>query len=157
MDRTIELCDLLKHPGSYALVLANIVAQNISIGKLGTFMFPPGTYIYLGSGQGPGGLQARLNRYLFKPSKLHWHIDWLMEAMKLEYLGISTEDLRLECTWSKVLARQNDAFIPAPGFGSSDCLSGCQAHLVGFPGPVPPWQCRDWFKSSRHPCRIFYP
>jgi hypothetical protein len=35
--------------------------------------------------------------------------------------------------WSQKLAAISDARIVAPGFGSSDCWSGCAAHLVHLP------------------------
>ncbi len=47
-------------PGTYALLLKLDRWERITVGKLGTFDFPAGYYLYVGSALGPGGLQARL-------------------------------------------------------------------------------------------------
>ena len=70
-------------PGSYLLWLYLPQSQDLSIGKLGTFKFPAGEYIYLGSAHGPGGLRARLGRNLRGSGAVHWHIDGL-RAGKVE-------------------------------------------------------------------------
>jgi hypothetical protein len=44
----------------------------------------------------------------------------------------NVQSIRLECLWSQALATQSGAFLPASGFGASDCRAGCAAHLVGF-------------------------
>jgi Uri superfamily endonuclease len=50
-------------PGTYALLLKLDKQERITIGKLGTFDFPAGYYLYVGSALGPGGLRARLARH----------------------------------------------------------------------------------------------
>jgi Uri superfamily endonuclease len=42
-------------------------------------------------------------------------------------------DESLECVWSQALAALPGATIPVRGLGSSDCRSGCGAHLVQLP------------------------
>ena len=46
--------------GAYALVLHLERKEEITVGRLGTFAFPAGYYLYAGSALGPGGLEARL-------------------------------------------------------------------------------------------------
>jgi len=50
-------------PGTYALLLKLDKQERITVGRLGTFDFPAGYYLYVGSALGPGGLQARLARH----------------------------------------------------------------------------------------------
>ena len=57
--------------GTYALVLQLERQEEIAIGKLGTFTFPAGYYLYVGSALGPGGLEARLARH--RPSTSSGH------------------------------------------------------------------------------------
>lgn len=135
----MNLEDIPRLLGSYALFLRIDRSVDLSIGRLGAFTFPPAHYLYFGSAWGPGGLPARLRRHILGASRLHWHIDTLRAAGELEityFLPVSYPSaqpvLRLECTWSQAFAQSDAAFIPAPGFGSSDCKQGCQAHLVGL-------------------------
>ncbi len=129
--------------GAYALVLYLPRAQRLAVGRLGTFRFPQGTYVYLGQAGGPGGLQARLRRHVLGPRTQRWHVDFLRAYAQPVAWGWRTEfggpDLPLECQWSQALAGLPGVFIPAPGFGASDCRSGCPAHLFGLPGwPMEP-------------------
>ncbi len=39
----------------------------------------------------------------------------------------------VECRWAKFLATVSGICIPVPGFGASDCQSGCAAHLFKLP------------------------
>jgi Uri superfamily endonuclease len=138
--------DLPRAPGAYALFLTLAQVQEVIVGRLGTFVFIPGWYVYLGSALGPGGLRARLGRHLRGVGKPHWHIDTLRPFAKvsgycwaiLNPKSAEIPDLpRLECSWSHALADLPAARIPAPGFGSSDCPSGCPAHLIAFPVGYP--------------------
>lgn len=119
--------------GTYALHLRLSREKIIRIGRLGQFSFPGGDYIYLGSAFGPGGIRARLGRHLRGNGKLHWHIDYLRSAARIEGFWYSMKVHNLECQMSQDLALLPEAFIPAPGFGASDCRSGCKAHLIAFP------------------------
>lgn len=130
--------------GTYALVLHLERRQKITVGKLGTFNFPAGYYIYVGSALGPGGLEARLARH--RPSttlrqssgqgsghrrrekKLHWHIDYLLERAQLVEVWSMASTDRLECLWARAARELPGSAIPVPGFGSSDCR--CPSHLI---------------------------
>jgi Uri superfamily endonuclease len=116
--------------GTYMLVLHVGQETEISIGRLGTFNFPSGYYLYAGSARGPGGVEARLARHLRERKQSRWHIDYLLrEARVVEIWKISSRQ-KLECLWTQALLRTPDARIPVSGFGSSDC--GCPTHLVYF-------------------------
>jgi Uri superfamily endonuclease len=132
--------DLPVAPGTYALHLHLAQPTSLSVGKLGEYNFPTGAYFYLGRAFGPGGLRARLGRHLRGVGKPHWHIDTLRAKTQLRsyhFVEGASGDIHqapapLECLWSQALANSERAFIPAPGFGSSDCHAGCPAHLVAF-------------------------
>lgn len=128
-----------KSPGIYAIELLLDRPRNITIGKLGTFNFPAGIYIYSGSAKGPGGLSARLNRHIRLDSKqCHWHIDYLRQFAKIKAVGytLSTPGDPFvesqECRWCQSVLALPGAEVPVTRFGSSDCRSGCRAHLIYF-------------------------
>lgn len=81
---------------------------------------------------GCGGLKARLNRHLSGISKPHWHIDWLRRETVVTGWGIHIGLVSLECVWSQEFVHLPGATIAVPGFGASDCVQGCWAHLVHF-------------------------
>lgn len=123
-----------RDPGSYALLLALDAPQTVTAGRLGCFDFPAGNYVYCGSAFGPGGLRARLQRHARASGALHWHIDYLRRAARLvDWCWVVHE--RAECRWARALVDQGGQVV-APGFGSSDCHSGCPSHLVYFPKEV---------------------
>ena len=128
--------DLPSLPGTYAIFLALDEAVELSIGRLGRFVFPAGKYIYTGSAHGPGGLQARLRHHLHPVQRPHWHIDWLRTKAVVSggvYVVQGEEkesDLPLECVWSRALLEVPQISAPVKGFGASDCHSGCDAHLL---------------------------
>jgi Uri superfamily endonuclease len=139
-------------PGSYAVSFMLLEPVKISIGRLGWFDFPAGDYIYLGSAQGPGGLRSRLGHHLRSVKATHWHIDYLRPYLEIRAIGYLTGNDNLECAWSQTLANLPAARLPAPGFGASDCVRGCPAHLVAFPAgeyPLPAaleaWQLK-WIR-----------
>jgi len=129
-------------PGTYALLLKLDKQEKITIGKLGTFNFPAGYYLYVGSALGPGALRARLARHLRSSEsssgsnrgqtskKLHWHIDYLLQRAQLVEVWSVASKERLECKWSEVARGLSGAQVPVRVFGSSDCR--CPAHLIYF-------------------------
>jgi Uri superfamily endonuclease len=139
----IDLPDL---PGTYAISFLLSEAVKVTIGRLGRFDFPPGVYVYLGSAQGPGGLHARLGRHLRGNGVTRWHIDYLRPHLEIRAVGYLPGSANLECDWSQSLAVLPAARLPAPGFGASDCVRGCPAHLIAFPtvGSPPPAAFEAW-------------
>ena len=131
--------------GLYQILFRIDAAATVRVGRLGTFRFPAGDYVYTGSAK--GGLEARIGRHLRSASegqaRSHWHIDYLLPHGRI--LAVVrfpfTEggepcpgecDFNVgdpnECDLNRRLPRSIAAAIPAPGFGSSDCR--CESHLV---------------------------
>jgi len=115
-------------PGTYALLLRGEENQEIEVGALGTMTVRSGTYVYVGSAFGPGGLRARVERHVRGDGTLHWHVDYLRAVTTLEAVWYTHDPERRECTWAEVLQSLPDASVPLDGFGASDC--NCSAHLV---------------------------
>lgn len=98
----------------------------ITVGKLGTFPFPAGYYLYAGSAL--GGLSQRINRYLQGKRNKHWHIDYLLEQAKIiDIWSVITPHL-MECQLAKASLVLPGAKVPVKGFAASDCT--CLSHLV---------------------------
>ena len=123
-------------PGTYAFFLELAAAERIEVGALGSVEFAPGTYAYVGSAFGPGGL-SRVDR----PQELaagerdvrHWHVDYLAghpETVLRGVLLLPRADA--ECAVARALRRRDCRRVPddgpVPGFGASDCA--CGSHLV---------------------------
>lgn len=94
----------------------------LTIGKLGSFTFPAGHYIYTGSAK--RNIEARVTRHLRKDKKLRWHIDYLLAS---RYASVIKVDRVAgdEC----LLNQQVKGEVIIPGFGASDCKAGCGSHL----------------------------
>lgn len=128
--------DVPNESGTYVLCLYVAEAQSVAVGRLGISLFPAGTYVYVGSAFGPGGLRARLRRHIRGSDTLHWHIDYIRTIAEVRGVFYCATRERLECRWSQTLATFVGADIPMTGFGASDCDSGCEAHLVKLPADV---------------------
>ncbi len=119
--------------GVYHLVLHASQATTLQVGKLGTFTFPAGYYVYTGSAM--GGLGVRLGRHRRRRKKLRWHIDYLLQQADLvDVLTVATWR-RMECRLNRRVLNIEGARVVAPGFGSSDCR--CPSHLI-YVGAEPP-------------------
>jgi len=119
--------------GCYVLILRLSSMRSITVGRLGKVLFLQGTYLYVGSAFGSGGLRSRVGRHLRGDSRWYWHIDYLRSAAEVHGCSYTVTDRPLECEWAQALAALPNATIPMPHFGSSDCRSGCEAHLIAFP------------------------
>jgi Uri superfamily endonuclease len=117
-------------PGTYALILRALAAQDIQVGRLGRLAVLPGVYVYVGSAFGPGGLMARVGRHQRKPPALHWHIDYLRRVTELVEVWFTYDPIPREHEWADIFRNLPGAMIPLKGFGASDCR--CKAHLFYF-------------------------
>jgi Uri superfamily endonuclease len=117
-----------KPRGTYALLLALDQETAITVGRLGTFPFPAGCYVYVGSALGSGGLAARLDRHRRSNKKIRWHIDYVLAHARVADTKVDTSGQRLECTWAQKLLNMPGAQVVAPRLGSSDCA--CPSHLI---------------------------
>lgn len=111
--------------GTYVLLVELASPVAISVGRLGSIHFDAGIYAYVGSAFGPGGLAARLRRYIVGPRKTHWHIDHLLERAAVTGALHRADLERRECHWARWVGNRAKAHVP--GFGSSDCR--CESHL----------------------------
>jgi len=109
-------------PQTYQLVIRVVRPVEGTVGRLGRFTFPAGAYVYTGSAK--RAFEARIARHLRADKTLRWHIDYLLaapDATVVEVIRSSTP----ECTLNQIVRGS----IVAPGFGASDCRSGCGSHL----------------------------
>lgn len=109
--------------GSYILILRLRKAREISIGKLGSFRFNKGYYLYVGSAE--RGLSKRIERHKKKRKKFFWHIDYLRAQAIFDEAILFHTSQNLECKLASKLKEFADWSVP--DFGSSDCH--CESHL----------------------------
>lgn len=116
--------------GTYCLLLSLREEKKLTIGKLGRFSFPPGYYVY--TGRAMRGLLPRIRRHLQRKKRLRWHIDYFTQAAKIEVVLVCETRDRIECEVNQTIRSWKGAQVIVRGFGSSDCLQGCESHLIYF-------------------------
>ena len=118
--------------GAYCLLIHLRAEREVTIGRLGRFHFPEGYYLYYGSAM--RGLAARIARHQRRAKKLRWHIDYLLALPAAKVVAAipypSASGEREECRLNRAVQQWPGMIVPVPGFGSSDCTSGCPAHLT---------------------------
>jgi Uri superfamily endonuclease len=134
--------------GSYLLILRMDMPAGLIVGRLGTFVFPAGWYVYTGSAFGPGGLRARLRHHWNRSERAHWHIDALRSAAQPVSYLLAPGERGLECRWAQALFKLGGQ-LAAPGFGASDCHSGCPAHLIFFKETISLKRMREILANER--------
>ena len=142
-QRTLKPID----KGVYALIMRTDRSRRIQIGRLGRFRFFAGTYVYVGSAWGPGGLAARIGRHLKKVNQRRWHIDYLRQYVTMKEIWVSRCKPSGEHVWAEAVGRFEKASVPVEKFGSSDCR--CPAHLFYLPDPPSIQQFNQTLASSR--------
>jgi Uri superfamily endonuclease len=117
--------------GAYVLQLELRKPARITIGALGARQLERGTYFYVGSAR--RGIAARVARHErlanAKSGIAHWHIDYILLHPHCRLARVDFLPGAGECRVSRSIRRRNGVTIPVPGFGSTDCRSGCRAHL----------------------------
>lgn len=122
--------------GVYILAMQLVQAKTVTVGQLGTFTFPPGYYIYIGSAM--SGFAGRINRHLKRKKHMRWHIDYFLEVADLLWVDMyETENTADECRLCAKVAQLEGAMIIADRFGASDCR--CKSHLYYFES-LPPFR-----------------
>jgi sugar fermentation stimulation protein A len=116
-----------KDRGIYLIILRIRRPRSLSVGKLGTFVFPPGFYVYVGSAM--RGLDRRMARHRRKRKRLHWHIDVLRSVAEFRSALAIRTSAPLECDMARAMRGIAEWCIP--NFGSTDC--DCDTHLFGLP------------------------
>ena len=117
-------------PGTYALLFTLPVARELAIGALGGHVFSVGTYIYVGSALGAGGLHSRVAHHVRTACRPHWHLDYLRPYTHVHALWFSVYARRLEDVWAQTILALDGATVPVPGFGASDRAG--LSHLFHF-------------------------
>jgi Uri superfamily endonuclease len=107
---------------SYQLLIELARPVTVTVGRLGTFGFAAGRYIYTGSAR--RNLEARIARHLRAEKTLRWHIDYLLAVAGVRVLSVR-RSRHAECA----LNQATGGTIPIPGFGASDCRARCGSHL----------------------------
>ncbi len=121
--------------GSYLLIITLEREMSVRVGALGTYRLEKGTYAYVGSAKRGMGSRVERHRRLarLKRGPLRWHIDFILAAPHAILLDAFPFPGVDECTLSRALASGPGVDAPVPGFGSSDCTSGCRAHFYILP------------------------
>lgn len=109
-------------PTTYQLTIEIAAPVSCTVGRLGTALFPAGRYVYTGSAK--RALEARIARHLRSDKTLRWHIDYLLASPGVRIVDVQ-RSTRPEC----VLNQQVKGTVAMRGFGASDCVNGCGAHL----------------------------
>lgn len=107
---------------TYQLLIEVNGPLRVSVGRLGTFDFPAGRYVYTGSAL--RNFEARVNRHLSTVKRMHWHIDYLLAAP-----GVRVVEVRRYAQAECLINQRTEGLIPVAGFGASDCRAGCGSHL----------------------------
>ncbi len=114
--------------GIYHLIIKLPWKRRIRVGKLGSFLFPKGFYVYTGSAQ--VGLEKRIARHLSVEKRLHWHIDYLLQFGEVVHVLTIGGEKKRECHFSDKIALRFGGSVVAVKFGSTDCR--CRTHLYFF-------------------------
>jgi sugar fermentation stimulation protein A len=109
--------------GLYIAIVYLPKTEPITIGKLGTFKFRKGFYLYVGSAR--RNLTTRIERHGKKKKPLRWHIDYLSSKARMLGAIIISDLQQSECKLAKQLSRMFE--LAVAGFGASDC--SCGGHL----------------------------
>lgn len=114
-------------PTTYRLHIRLSASLSVAVGRLGTFVFPAGDYVYTGSAR--RNFEARVARHcrrgtVERPKPLRWHIDYLLAREEATVLAVERLTMA-ECAANRTVG----GTVVAPGFGASDCKAGCVSHL----------------------------
>jgi Uri superfamily endonuclease len=107
---------------SYQLLIDVSQPLRRRIGRLGTFDFPVGRYVYTGSAK--RNLEQRIARHIRAEKTMHWHIDYLLAASSVRVIKV-IRSRRGECALNHAAPGR----VWVLGFGASDCRADCGAHL----------------------------
>lgn len=111
----------------YTIYLEVPYEKTIEIGKLGTFYFDRGVYIYVGSAK--RNIIARIERHKKIEKKLKWHFDYLRPYGSIIKI-ITYENISGECDLAEKIRKEVGGALPVRKFGASDCK--CFSHLIYY-------------------------
>lgn len=115
--------------GVYLLTIHLQRPAKLKVGHLGTFEFPEGYYLYVGSAM--SGFAGRINRHLRRRKRMRWHVDYLLAVAEPLWVDLyETQHREDECRLNAKVAKLPGASVASPRFGASDCK--CRTHLHHF-------------------------
>ncbi|MGD9309175.1 MAG: GIY-YIG nuclease family protein [Desulfosarcina sp.] len=114
--------------GTYALLFHCHRSFQAEVGKLGQIEVGSGYWIYVGSAFGPGGLLSRVARHLKPTIRPHWHVDYIKARLRPLEIWATSDTVKREHVWARVLSEWRDASQPIAAFGATDCT--CRSHLI---------------------------
>ncbi|HDD40040.1 MAG TPA: GIY-YIG nuclease family protein [Nitrososphaeria archaeon] len=111
--------------GVYLLQVKILEDIEVEVGKLGSFRFEKGIYVYVGSDQ--RNVEKRIKRHASKNKKKKWHIDYVTAHDKAAVSAAYIYDLpkTYECEIARIISELGSKMFR--GFGSSDCR--CPSHF----------------------------
>ena len=113
--------------GAYLLLVSLDKTVPFCAPKVGSIDVMAGSYVYVGSARGPGGLRSRLKLHFAREKTVHWHVDQLTVAAK-QVGALVSFDIS-ECDLVNLLTETGAFRSVVDGFGSSDCRR-CTSHLL---------------------------
>lgn len=121
----------------YAIFLFIDKECEAEIGKLGTYSFQRGVYVYVGSAK--RNLKKRIERHISIEKKKRWHMDYIRPYGSILTI-ITYDDSQSECKLAgKFIAKGH---VPVPKMGSSDCK--CPSHFIYLGAPALPLTEKDF-------------
>ena len=137
--------------GTYILIAQVSQMKRLGVGSLGEFDIIPGSYAYVGSAFGSGGLRARIGPHLESTANPHWHIDYLLNVATSIEVWYTMAGGKLEKDWAELLEDSPGFRVPIPRFGSSDYHRSRASHLF-YSKRRPSFRCfqqhiRDYFEG----------
>lgn len=109
----------------YAIHLHLSSEVKVEVGRLGSFLFEKGDYIYVGSAK--RNILARINRHKKEEKVQKWHFDYLRPHGVITKI-ITYETSIGECQLAEKLRKKSEGHFPIKKFGSTDCR--CPSHLI---------------------------
>jgi Uri superfamily endonuclease len=124
MDIKEIYLNLPDEKGSYCVVFEVDSFSFVTKGRK-NFSLKGGTYVYVGSAFGAGGLRKRILRHLKRKKSKHWHFDFVTTHSSFKPLEVwLLEGQKVECELASLVGGVAE---PVNGFGSTDC--SCPSHL----------------------------
>ncbi len=121
-----EVICSLPTSGIYAITILLPKEERLNVGSLGSTLFAPGFYVYVGSAR--PNLRQRVARHLASEKRLRWHVDYLTRDPNHFIVEVVAWRSGSECDKAALLKKSSDGWVG--GFGASDCL--CGSHLIYY-------------------------
>ena len=117
--------------GAYLLRLQLRRPAKLQLGRFGEGRLAAGIYLYVGSARRNLAQRVRRHRRLCqeKGEVRHWHIDAVLAHPHCHWLGVHHFPGGEECALSLALWDHPGIEVPWPGFGATDCRTGCPSHF----------------------------